>query len=303
MRPTTEHRDCILMGAGPAGLTAAMYLRRFHRDPLVLDAGNSRARWIPESRNCPGFPQGLSGVDLLQRLHDQARQYDVDVVTAEATAITRDGGFLVDTADGRRFAAACVVVATGIVDRLPAMDDVEQAVASGAIRLCAICDAYEETDHRIATFGPPADALAHAVFLRAYSARVTAIADGADFDAAQRAQAAAGGIALLHGTGLAFDGRRCLCRDADGHEHAFDTVYPVMGSRSRSTLATALGAEVDEGGELRVDRAQMTSVDGLYAIGDVVSALNQIAVAYGHAAVAATAIHNRLPPRPRDGSR
>lgn len=302
MRSTTEHRDCIVVGAGPAGLTAAMYLRRFHRDPLVLDAGNSRARWIPESRNCPGFPQGLSGRDLLQRLRQQARRYDVDVVDAEATAIARDGGFTVDIADGRRFAADCVVVATGIVDRLPAMDDVEQALAAGAIRLCAICDAYEETDRRIATFGPPAAALAHAIFLRAYSATVTAIGDGVRFDAAQRAEAAAGGVSLLHGAALAFDGRHCLCRDDGGREHAFDTVYPVMGSRSRATLATALGADVDDGGELRVDRAQMTSVDGLYAIGDVVSALNQIAVAYGHAAVAATAIHNRLPPRPRAGS-
>lgn len=302
MGSNIEHRDCIVIGAGPAGLTAAMYLRRFHRDPVVLDAGNSRARWIPESRNCPGFPHGLSGPDLLARLRKQALHYDVDLVDAVAATITRDGGFTVETDDGRRFAADCVVLATGIVDRLPRMERVEAAVAAGAIRLCAICDAYEETDKRIATFGPPAEALAHAVFLRAYSAQVTAIGDGEGFDAAQHGEAAASGVALLPGAALAFDGTRCLCRDGDGDEHAFDAVYPVMGGHSQSTLATGLGAAVDDQGELRVDHAQMTSVDGLYAIGDVVSALNQIAVAYGHAAVAATAIHNRLPPRQRDGS-
>ena len=81
----------------------------------------------------------------------------------------------------------------------------------------------------------------------------------------------------------------------DGREQRFDTVYPILGCDAQSSLATALGAAVDDNGELRVDRDRQTSVDGLYAIGDVVSALNQISVAVGDAAIAATAIHNRLP--------
>ena len=75
----------------------------------------------------------------------------------------------------------------------------------------------------------------------------------------------------------------------------FDTLYPVLGADAQSDLATALGARVDGNRELIVDDQQQTSVDGLYAIGDIVSALNQISVAVGHAAIAATAIHNRLP--------
>ena len=77
--------------------------------------------------------------------------------------------------------------------------------------------------------------------------------------------------------------------------HRFDTLYPVLGSDAQSQLAIQLGAEVDENGEMVTDARQQTSVDGLYAIGDVVSALNQISVAMGHAAIAATCIHNRLP--------
>lgn len=65
--------DAIVVGGGPAGLTAATYLRRFHRNCLVVDGGDSRARRIPQSHNCPGFPYGVSGVDLLQRMRRQAR--------------------------------------------------------------------------------------------------------------------------------------------------------------------------------------------------------------------------------------
>ena len=77
--------------------------------------------------------------------------------------------------------------------------------------------------------------------------------------------------------------------------HRFDTVYPVLGGDAQSQLAANLGARLDDNRELIVDARQQTSVDGLYAIGDVVSALNQISVAVGHAAVAASDIHQRLP--------
>ena len=60
--------DCLIVGGGPAGLTAATYLARFHRAFVLVDAGKSRARWIPESHNCPGFPFGVAGTALLEKL-------------------------------------------------------------------------------------------------------------------------------------------------------------------------------------------------------------------------------------------
>ena len=81
----------------------------------------------------------------------------------------------------------------------------------------------------------------------------------------------------------------------DGRQHRFDTLYPVLGSDAQSGLALELGARHDDNRELIVDASLRTSVEGLYAIGDVVSALNQISVAVGHAALAATDVHNRLP--------
>ena len=95
-------------------------------------------------------------------------------------------------------------------------------------------------------------------------------------------------------TALACGDDGCVATTAAG-DRRFDTLYPVLGSDAQSQLATALGARIDDRGEVLVDAHMQTSVDGLYAIGDVVSALNQISVALGHAAIAATAVHNRLP--------
>ena len=84
-----------------------------------------------------------------------------------------------------------------------------------------------------------------------------------------------------------------------GESHEVDALYPALGCIVRSDLATGLGASSTENANLVVDDHQRTTVDGLYAAGDVVTDLHQLSVAFGHAAIAATDIHNRLPPNPR----
>jgi len=190
-----------------------------------------------------------------------------------------------------------VLLATGIVDRMPPLAGVEDAIAAGVVRLCAVCDGYEAGDEDIAVYGPIADAIDHALFLRTFSRRVTAIASDAGApDAGALARARQARVAVLPmPLRLRHDADRCVAEFADAGERSFDTLYPVLSGDAQSGLATALGARVDDNHELLVDDQQQTSVDGLYAIGDIVSALNQISVAVGHAAIAASAIHNRLP--------
>src|SRR5690606_9617725 len=166
--------DVIVVGGGPAGLTAATYLGRFLRSCLVLDAGDSRAKWIPESNNCTGFPNGVAGVELLRRMKAQAVEFGARFEAAEVTGIERDGagdGFIVSAGE-RSWRARCVVLASGLADRLPDVPWAEAAIACGALRLCSVCDAYEARDARIGVYGPAADIGAHGVFLRAYSSRV-----------------------------------------------------------------------------------------------------------------------------------
>lgn len=289
--------DCLIVGGGPAGLTAATYLARFHRTFVLVDAGESRARWIPESHNCPGFPFGVAGKALLGKLRTQAETYGASIEDGRIAELERDGeGFLATSADGRRWRARQVLLATGIVDRMPAMQGLEIGIERHSVRLCAVCDGYEASDERIAVLAPADAAIRHAVFLRTYSRQVTAIRSEAGEPSEECARLAReAGVPLLDvATALRCDESECEVEIGE-HRHRFDTLYPVLGIDAQSALATALGAAVDDNGELVVDADMQTSVPSLFAIGDVVSALNQISVAVGHAAIAATVIHNRLP--------
>lgn len=294
-----EILDVVIVGAGPGGLTAATYLARFHRRIAVIDAGESRARWIPSSHNCPGFPFGVAGTELLAKLRAQAQGYGVEIVSGRIAKLERnaDEAFVATADDGMTWRARFVVLATGIVDRMPTMAGLEDAIARNVIRLCAVCDGYEASDEHIAIYAPVDDAIRHALFMRTFSRRVVAVpSEPGEPSAECAAEARGAGIAVLPlALSLQHDGTCCVFTLDDGSVHRFDTVYPVLGGDSQSALACALGADTDECGELIVDARMQTSVDGLYAIGDVVSALNQISVAVGHAAIAATALHNRLP--------
>lgn len=295
----TLQLDCLIIGAGPAGLTAATYLSRFHRRIVVLDGGSSRARWIPTSHNFPGYPFGVGGTELLCKLREQATGYGAPIEKACVARLTRDadGVFEATAEDGRRWRAPYVLLATGVVDRMPALTGLEDAIAAGAVRLCAVCDGYEASDVRIAVYAPVDEAVGHAVFLRTFSRRVSVLPldDTPASDDSLRRAGDAGVPVLPVPTAMRYEnGHTCVEFD-DAPSQAFDTLYPVLGGDPQAGFAVELGAKCDDKGELLVDEHLQTAVDGLYAIGDVVSALNQISVATGHAAIAATAVHNRLP--------
>ena len=290
--------DCIVIGAGPGGLTCATYLIRYHRRILVLDAGKSRARWIPTSHNAPGFPQGIHGTTLLSQQREQALGYGACIEPACVAQLRKDGDvFEAVAADGRRWHARFVILATGIEDVMPPLEGLEAGIAAGAVRLCPVCDGYEASDYRVAIYGALDEAVGHALFLRTYSEDVSVVAaDDTPASPETAKKAFEAGVAIHpRPCALAYEGGRTVARFDDGSEQVFDTFYPTLGSRPHSDLAVQLGARCDEAGEVVVDDHCQSSVDGFYAVGDVVSALNQIAVAVGHAAIASTAVHNRLP--------
>lgn len=300
-----EHFDCIIIGAGPAGLTAATYLARFRRRVVVLDAGRSRARWIPVSHNCPGFPVGVEGRQLLSHLRAQTERYDVVIRHAEVDDIVpSNGGFSVRGTEGTLH-APCLLIATGIVDRLPEGEGLEDAIAAGSLRLCAVCDGYEARDESIGVYGSVSEAIGHAEFLRTFSQAVCILSPDDDpISDGDRQRADRAHVDIHQGVRqLRFSESGCTAERSTGHPVRVATVYPVLGCIPSTGLAAGLNVTLDGAGKILVDDAMETNVSGVFAAGDVVSGLNQISVAVGHAAIAATTIHRRLPPnwRPRQG--
>jgi thioredoxin reductase (NADPH) len=295
--------DCLIVGGGPAGLTAAIYLARFRRRFLLADAGASRAAWIPVSHNHAGHPEGVPGPELLARMRAQAERYGAEVVSARVEALERclGGGFRARLGDGRAVEAARVLLATGSEDTRPPMPAAEhdEAVRRGLLRYCPVCDAYEVTGRKVALVGSRKCRVHEALLLRGYTADLTLLTLGEPWDMPEeeRAMLAEAGVGVVEAPAreIAVEGGAIVARTEDGASHAFESLYAALGLRARSDLAAALGAERDEDGALAVDDHQQTTVPGLYAAGDVVQGLAQISVAMGHAAKAATAIHNGLP--------
>ena len=292
--------DCIIVGAGPAGLTAAIYLARFHLSIRLFDCGTSRAALIPCTHNHAGFPDGIAGPELLARMLEQAERFGAERELARVTRILReDDGFTV-SAEGRAYRARTVLLATGVINTRPAgIDDAlhTQALAEGLLRYCPICDGYEVTDRRLAVIGTGEHGTAEALFLRGYTADLTLISPEAahELDPQCEAELDRAGIARVDGPCGEYaieDGRLAL--DTAGGRLAFDSVYPALGSRVRSDLAAEAGAMTSEDDCIVVDSHQRTNLPGLFAAGDVVKGLDQISHAMGEGGVAATAIRNYL---------
>jgi len=294
-----EILDSVVIGAGPAGLTAAIYLGRFRRQFVVIDGGESRADWIPVSHNHPGFPEGVPGVDLLARLRAQAERYGARVVEDRAERLQRTAdGFIVHFQEGV-LRARTILLATGVKDNEPKLGDVFDAVQRRLIRICPICDGYETIGQSIGVVGSSAKGAREAVFMRTYSERVTLIhvGDPETLAGGERRRLAEAGVDVVETNinAVRIEQNRIAAFDfEDGEMRRFDVIYSALGTTPQSLLAEEIGAETDEAGSLFVNSHQMTTVEGLYAAGDLVRGLNQMTVAEAEGAVAATGIHNRL---------
>jgi len=292
--------DCLIVGGGPAGLTAAIYLARFHLKLKLVDAGGSRASLIPCTRNHAGFPDGISGSELIALMKAQAGKYGAGIEDGRVTRLDRiEGGFSAEWGAGP-VAARTVLLATGVTNRRPPMDEElhDEALARGLIRYCPICDGYEVTDKKVGVIGSGRSGVAEAVFLRSYTADITLIAPHSAHDIAAEDQARLRehGIRAVDGPCHAVAALKdaIVVETEDGH-HAFDSVYPALGSDVHSELAGQIGVALSsETGCVVVDSHQRTSVPGAYAAGDVVLGLDQISHAMGEGGVAATTIRNDL---------
>ncbi|MFL6777867.1 MAG: NAD(P)/FAD-dependent oxidoreductase [Sphingomicrobium sp.] len=293
--------DCLVVGAGPAGLTAAIYLARFHMDILVVDSGKGRAMTIPCTRNHAGYPDGISGAELIARTKEQAQKYGAKIIDGTVTRLERheeSGLFEAEWGSGPVQARA-VLLATGVTNRRPPMDEAlhDEALARGQIRYCPICDGFEVTDKKVGVIGSGRHGVAEALFLRGYTADVTLIAPdkAMNVSAVDRMALKGAGIETVDGPAeaVAVMADSITVDTAEGH-FTFDSVYPALGSDVHCQLADMVDARLNEDGCVGVDAHMRTSVAGVYAAGDLVIGLDQISNAMGQGGVAATTIRNDL---------
>lgn len=296
-----EHWDCLIVGAGPAGLSAALYMARYHRKVLVLHDGRSRALRIPTTHNAPGFPDGIAGPDLIERMTRHAGGYGAVLRQAEVVRADRDAeGFVLATADGGVLHGDCLILATGLcLNELPLPHELhEAAIRANVLRYCPVCDAHEHSGRRIAVIGCDRSGAAEALFLRQYTRDLTLVPMRvAELSAGQREEMAEAGIRVVdqpvsrlepHDTGFH------VYVEGESAPRVFDVVYPALGCSQRTELAVMLGLPVGEDGSTDVRTPMGTPVPGLYCAGDIVEGLDQISVAMGHGAIAATRAHNWL---------
>ncbi|MDL2352686.1 MAG: NAD(P)/FAD-dependent oxidoreductase [Pseudomonadota bacterium] len=296
--------DTAIIGGGPAGLTAAIYLARYRRKVVVFDRGGSRAALIPTSHNHAGYPQGIHGTDLLAAMAEQAQQFGAELRKGEVTSITAAGKGWQLCGDGIDLTARTVLFATGTVNRCPDLSREvhDAALAAGKLRYCPVCDAFEATDQRIAVIGAESHGVAEVLFLRNYSDRITLFTlEKCELHEKDRADLAKAGVEWDPRPVISYDfsGDGVRLGFADGSNAEADTMYPALGSDPNDGLIKQLGLRTASDDTILTDSHQRLGLDGLYAAGDIVSGLDQISVAMGQAAVAATTLHNDL--RARDG--
>jgi thioredoxin reductase (NADPH) len=287
--------DVVVVGAGPAGLTAAIYLGRFRRRCVVLEDGQSRARWIPTSHNIPGFTAGIGGEQFLGSLKQQALKYGAEVRNARVSNITVHNDVFALRTGAEVLHSRYILLATGVRDHLPAIEGASEAVMRSLLRVCPICDAFEAIDKRIAVIGDGALGERELEFLKNYSDQVTLLHIGPPTPACNTISHSSDGIERISIRLSDLHIRENhVSLYSDGSERSFDVVYLALGCSSQHDLALSLHALCDEQGALVVNAHQETSVSRLYAAGDVVRGLNQVVVAAAESAIAATDIHNKL---------
>lgn len=289
--------DCLIIGAGPAGLTAAIYLARFHRNVVIADGGESRASLIPVSHNYPGFPEGISGRDLLRRLREQSLQYGAKILSGRVTALERENDLFVCTINGKLVYSKKVLLATGVHDEHPKIECWDEAILKGTIRLCPICDGYDVSDQKIGLISTVRCSLDHSLFLRTYSKNITLFCSPSSLDLSYESRQKLDSATI----NIVDEVIESICvlnnptiTSKSGKEFSFDTLYVMLGEAKEITLTNKFDLLRTPYGQLIVNDHQQTSMTGLYAAGDVVNSLHQVSVAIGNAALAATHIHNTL---------
>ncbi len=284
----------VVVGGGPAGLSAATWAARYRRSVLVVDSGEYRNRWVDASHGYLGRDPADPMALLRQARADLARYPEITILPGTATAAGRDdGGRFLVTVDGRREVGLRLVLAMGVVDEFPDVDGFFEHYGASVFH-CASCDGYETQGRAVVILGWGEHVVAFAVGLLDWAEDLTIVTEGRSLEADDRRRGLLDrhGIRLLEDDAVELLGSRGHLegvRLAGGDVLGADLVFFSIAHRPRLALAEQLGCEIDGDGCLRVDRDGRTSVDGCYAAGDITPGFQLASVAAGKGTVAGVA--------------
>jgi thioredoxin reductase len=290
--------DVIIVGGGPAGLSAAMFLGRARRGVLVCDAGEGRNA---ASHGVHGFltRDGIAPAELRRLGRAELQRYGVEVRDVEVVDAVRrdDAGFDVVLAGGERRQTRALLLATGVVDDLPNVPGLRERYG-GSVFHCPYCDGWEMRDRRLAAYARGGAIMKLALALLSWTREVTVVSDGPSRLARDdRATLGRHGIAIREERIAALEGEggsleRVVFRT--GEPLACDALFFKTGFRQRSTLGVKLGGRVDRRGALQTNKLQGTGVPGLYVMGDSADDLQLAIVAAAEGAKAGYGIDAAL---------
>jgi thioredoxin reductase len=288
--------DCIVVGAGPAGLNAALVLGRARWRVLVLDDGSPRNYATHEMHGVLGH-DGLDPAELRARGRAELRGYGVDVVPLEVEGAQVLDGTVRVTSAGRTEVARTLLLATGMLDEVPGISGFDDVWGSSA-HTCPYCDGYEHRDERLAVLAAGDRGEHLAVLLRQWSDDVVLLTNGPHGLAAdQLARVRAVGVPVIESPVVALDsdnGRLRQVRLGDGQTLDREALFFYVGWRLRTHIARTLGCELRDGGSIAVDANQATTVNRVYAAGNCSEPRALVPTAAGSGTTAAVAINTRL---------
>ena len=301
-------RDVIMIGAGPSALSAAIYTTREDIDTVLYEksAIGGLAAITDIVDNYPGFPEGIEGLTLAGFLEKQAERFGAHIDFGDVTAIRDENGLKVVTVDGNDVKAKSVLIATGSDYKKIGVPGEKEFYGRG-VHYCATCDGAYYRDKKLVVIGGGNSALQEALFLTRYASHIdllvrsTIKASDVLVHSLQKF-VDEGKVAIHLNTEtdeiVATDGRvSAVNATKSGEAITFDTdgVFVFVGLKPNTEFLKDSGIELDEIGLIKTDRHLETSMEGVFASGDVRSgATAQIASAVGEGATAALSIREYL---------
>jgi len=301
-----EHYDCIVVGAGPAGLSASLFLARYRHRTVTFHHNSPRNEY---SHGVHGFlgHHGIPPAELLARGRAEVKQHGGAIIEASVNAVEQiaDQHFLV-TASGETFETRRLLIATGLRDLTPQCPGFSEFYGV-SVHHCPDCDGYESRDKHIAVLGSGKKIVGFALGFLTWTDRVTLITGGetGDLSEEHRARLASLNIRVLEKSVAALEGDEDAkqlqrVRFTDGELLECEALFFNLGTELASDLHEMLGCKTDEeSGLVWVDQTQQTSVEGVYAAGDVTPHSQLAVVAAAEGAMAAIHIHQSLLPTAR----